>query len=380
MAEAIDLSRWRGRINDADSHLQVSMRRYPELLGRSGELIYEWFNSFASGTELARILDPEDGEVDATDDTVWNVKGPTAPGAGSVDGRLKVLDRMGIARQLVFPQVMVCLPAWGKGEEALQVVRDYNDLCANWGRESGGRLRVVGLLNIRDLGNALAELQRALDAGVRAFLLPDGVPPGGVSPAAPEMDPLWSTLAAAGASALLHIGGHLEYRRHSAWDQTEILKAGGAGAGEIVNPHSLATVHQAPENFLAAITLGAVFERHPDLRFGSIEQGAGWVGPLAQRMDALFHTGVAGRSREVCSMLPSEYLRRNFRATPFVHEDVGGMIDHFGLEEVYCFSTDFPHPEGGRAPLQKMTSTLSGHDDEIMEKFLVGNSELLLGD
>lgn len=79
-------------------------------------------------------------------------------------------------------------------------------------------------------------------------------------------------------------------------------------------------------------------------------------------------------------MLPSEYLRRNFRATPFVHEDVGGMIDHFGLEEVYCFSTDFPHPEGGRAPLQKMTSTLSGHDDEIMEKFLVGNSELLLGD
>jgi len=378
MPEAPALDPYLGRIHDVDSHLQVAMRRYPDLMGESGERIYRRFKAFAGDSEYAKLLDPEEGEEAASEHSIWNVKGPRAPGAGTPEGRLDTLDRMGIARQVVFPQVLVCLPAWGKGEEALQTVRDYNDLCVQWSRESAGRLRPVGLLNVRELEPARVELERALAAGLRAFLLPDGIPPGGFSPAAPEVDSLWARLAEARACALLHVGGHLEYRRHSAWDAAELLQSGGAGAGETVNPHALATLHQAPESYLAALTLGGVFERHPELRVGSIEQGAGWVGPLAERMDTTFDLGLARRAREVCSMRPSEYLRRNFRATPFVTEHVGRMIERFGLEEIYCFSTDFPHPEGGRDPLSRMTASLAGHGDAVLERFLVDNARLLL--
>lgn len=83
-----DLHAYRGRIQDLDSHLQVPIRRYPELMGKSGELIFEQFMARAAGTELARILDPDGDEAPVTPENIWNVKGPTAPGAGNVEGRL----------------------------------------------------------------------------------------------------------------------------------------------------------------------------------------------------------------------------------------------------------------------------------------------------
>ena len=109
---------------------------------------------------------------------------------------------------------------------------------------------------------------------LRAFLLPDGSPPGGVSPADSAVDRLWSIFAEASVCGLLHVGGHLGYTRHHTWGQAEFLQSGGVGAGETVSPHMLATLHQAPENYLAAMVMGGVFERHPTLRFGAIEQGA----------------------------------------------------------------------------------------------------------
>ncbi|NQZ99833.1 MAG: amidohydrolase family protein [Myxococcales bacterium] len=375
---ALDLGRWLGRIHDLDSHLQIPMRRYPEILGRSGQRIYDQFKARSAGTEIEAILDPDGDEVVATPESIWKTKGPLAPGAGSVDGRLAVLDMMGIDRQLVFPQVMVCWPAWGQGDDALATMRDYNDFCAQWVREARGRLRPVGLLNMRDLDVACAEAERSIANGVRAFLFPDGSPPGGLSPADPALDRLWALLAESNACGLLHVGGHVGYTRHHTWGQTELLSSGGAGAGESVTPHMLVTLHQAPENYLAAMVMGGVFERHETLRFGCIEQGASWVGPMAVRMDTTFEMGLAKKAREACSLMPSEYLQRNFRATPFVTEDIGAMIERFGLDEIYCFSTDFPHPEGGRDPLQRMTASVAPHGEAVLERFLVGNAELLV--
>ena len=47
-----------------------------------------------------------DGEVDATEENIWTVKGAAAPGASTLETRLKVMDMMGIDRQLVFPQAV----------------------------------------------------------------------------------------------------------------------------------------------------------------------------------------------------------------------------------------------------------------------------------
>ena len=39
---------------------------------------------------------------------------------------------------------------------------------------------------------------------------------------------------------------------------------------------------------LAILVFGGVFDRFPDLRFGAIESGSGWVAFTAEYMDAIY--------------------------------------------------------------------------------------------
>ena len=87
-------------------------------------------------------------------------------------------------------------------------------------------------------------------------------------------------------------------------------------------------MHHSPENFLNALVLDGVFERHPDLRCGAIELGASWVPGLMRNLDAAFDS--FGRNEPLLqslSLRPSEYLKRQVRFTPFPFEDVGWLIE-----------------------------------------------------
>jgi hypothetical protein len=75
---------------------------------------------------------------------------------------------------------------------------------------------------------------------------------------------------------------------------------------------------------------------------------------------------------------PSEYLSRNFRVSPFQFEPVGKYIDRFGLEDVYCFASDFPHPEGGKRPIEDFVKSLKPHGERVLRKFFIENAELLM--
>src|SRR3546814_14559205 len=98
--------------------------------------------------------------------------------------------------------------------------------------------------------------------------------------------------------------------------------------------------------FLTALIVGGVFERFPMLRFGVIETGAGWIAPLAERLDpwAGFFSRKAAKTM---SMKPSAYLNRNVRATTWFFEPVDSYFQPFlPLSDVYCYSQDY-HPSKG---------------------------------
>ena len=54
--------------------------------------------------------------------------------------------------------------------------------------------------------------------------------------------------------------------------------------------------------------------------------------------------------------------------------------DRYGMPEVYAFSTDFPHPEGGTDPIGRMGADIEPLGEDAVEAFFVGNAELLLPD
>ena len=90
--------------------------------------------------------------------------------------------------------------------------------------------------------------------------------------------------------------------------------------------------------------------------------------------------GIWSRSEpdlEALSRPPSQQLVEQAAFTPYPFEDVGAMIRD-SHPDLYLFSSDYPHIEGGRDPLGRFTTSLEGFDDSVNEKFYSTNMRRLL--
>jgi predicted TIM-barrel fold metal-dependent hydrolase len=317
---------------------------------------------------------------------VWGIKGLSALGSTDPAQRLRAMDRMGIRSQLLFPNTSLRelrIP----GEEALAACRRYNDHALGWTAATGGRAQVVCQVNMSSADDALRELTRVVERGACGVLLPCARPPAGVSPAHPVWDPFWRVLEESDTPALIHIGAAGVMSTDDpddpmlpdrAWANAPTMRAtfaDGPGAEERFGPFFIVTAHLAAELYLTCLVMGGVFERFPRLRFGAIEFGASWVGPLAARLDR--HAAMLSKVGVKLSLKPSEFLRRNVRVTPFWTDPLDRLVEHYGLEEVYVFNTDYPHVEGGRHPLESFVEMTERLGSSYTRDFFVTNARLL---
>jgi len=135
----------------------------------------------------------------------------------------------------------------------------------------------------------------------------------------------------------------------------------------------------APMQTLATLIFDGVLERFPRLRFGVIEQGASWVPSWMRFMDSAFDAFHKREERlQRLSLRPSEYVRRQIRATPYPAEDVGWIIAQAG-PEICLFSSDYPHVEGGRNPIRRFESSLAHTGEAARQAFYWDNFVDLMG-
>jgi hypothetical protein len=103
-----------------------------------------------------------------------------------------------------------------------------------------------------------------------------------------------------------------------------------------------------------------------------------WVVPWLRRLDI---AQSAFSRTEPALKLPlraSEYVHRQLRFTPFPTEPVGWMIEQAG-DDLFLFSSDFPHPEGGHDPLSRFETSMTGIDEPARERFYSRNFAALIG-
>jgi predicted TIM-barrel fold metal-dependent hydrolase len=81
---------------------------------------------------------------------------------------------------------------------------------------------------------------------------------------------------------------------------------------------------------------------------------------------------------QALSLRPTDYVRRQIRFTPYPTEDVGWIIANSG-PEVCLFSSDYPHVEGGRKPLERFESSLGDVDESVRQAFYCDNFLDLMG-
>ncbi len=369
-----------GQLLDCDAHLYMEPDFFRELIGPAGGgHVLDYMTKF-SGTEEDKAA------RERAKTEVWKVKGLSALGAADAGDRLVAMDAMGVRGQLLFPQTSG-RELRMRTAEARAACSRYNDFAIEWSRSTGDRARAACQVNMSDVAWSMAELDRILKKGARAVVLPCSRAPAGVSPANEIWDPFWARLEEANVPALLHIGGgglvsgatdddpmfpSHEFARGKAMQAKFVDRPGGE---EAIGPFFFMVAHIAPEVWLVSMVMGGVFERFPKLRFGAIEFGAAWVGPMCERMEQ--HADLLARIGHAYPLRPSEYLRRNVRVTPFWQEDVDLMIQRHGLREVFTFSSDYPHIEGTRDPIGKFLAAMKNADEAYLRDFFVDNAKLL---
>ncbi len=110
-----------------------------------------------------------------------------------------------------------------------------------------------------------------------------------------------------------------------------------------------------------------------------IEQGAVWVPSWMRQMESAFEAFARHEQRlRDLSLRPSEYVRRQMKFTPYPTEDVGWIIDQAGAETV-MFSSDYPHVEGGRRPIERFERSMSEVGEPSRRAFYHDNFAELIG-
>ena len=368
---------------DADSHLMevdewLPAYADPGVRERLRPLGFE--KAGAGAAELMASL-PElwashhDEEI--TPDVLSGPKGWRAPGALDSGVRTKVLDALGISAQLVFPTFSLAQFSGGDDIDLLYGgTRALNRAMVEFCRDDP-RLKPVGYLPLQAPALAAEVLDEALASGVSAVWIPSDAP-GDFSPTHVDVEPVWARLADSGVPFVLHVGGG-KLLPKAFHNNGRPLPKDWLGGGENMRAKDFPVLHHSPERFLACLALDGVFERHPRLRGGAIELGASWVPGLLRNVDHAH--GSFSRSEpdlQSLPMLPSEYLRRQVRFTPFSFEDTAWLIEQCG-PELFMFSTDYPHPEGGRRPFERFADQLEAFDDETKERFFWRNGAELVG-
>jgi hypothetical protein len=392
------LKAYTGQMFDIDTHEMTPAEVWVREFGDDVRDIAEAFMNVPKFTpEVDSSIPGYAGDnTEITPETVWRMKGCLAPGATDLKRRLEIMDRTGIKRQLLFPSGVAIYGSWlanwpseygflasFKGDRtawAYRLWEAHNRYCVRVAKISE-RIRPVAVLYGDSPKEIIDKARRLIADGVRAFWLFSSRPPGGVSPAHNDLDPLWKLISDAECTASLHVGSDGNFVKTTCWAKAAAFEGYKLGTEFDLSPWHTSTNHLASQNFLGTCVVGGVFERHPTLRFGVIELGAYWVGHLAETLD-LWHKNNSQFGSVKTNRLPampSSYINRNVRVTPFDFEPADQYFERYPyLSDIYCYSSDYPHLEGGRETMHRFAAKIERLGSEIKEKFFVKNGQYLL--
>ena len=327
---------------------------------------------------IAKQRDPDFRAKDAEE--ILLRKNSLAVGAVIREDRSEALDLLGFGAQLVFTTTYLDplrdFDTDAEVELAYAMARAHNrgivDFCS-----VDRRLLPVCYVPFCDIDRAVDMTREAIELGAAALKIASH-PPKHHSPSHVGLDKVWAQAQEAGVPIVFHVGG--EQVMNPVYKNNGLPPVPDFHGGDTnFTSVSYLAIPYAPMQTLGTLIFDGVLDRFPDLRIGLIELGAAWLPGLLRSMDSAAEAFRRNEERlQNLSMLPSEFVRRQVRATPYPHEPADWIIEHTG-PEVAMFSSDYPHVEGGRNPVKRFDASLADCSDEIRTAFYAGNFADMMG-
>ena len=304
-----------------------------------------------------------------------------ALGSFNSKDRSEALDLLGVQSQLVFPtSPNVWLESLEHGDDidmlysvAEATNRAQIDFCSD-----DKRLLPVTYIPLANIDRSIEIAKLAIQSGSSALLIPWACPKNH-STSHIGFEPIWSMAEESGIPILFHVGSadFVLPKAHSLNGMPKVKDF--HGGEENFRSISYMAISSGPMQALSLLILDGVLERHPHLKFGVIELGSVWVPGFMKQLDSAFEAFSRHEERlQGLSLKPSEYINRQVRVTPYPTEPTGWVIKEAG-SDIFMFSSDYPHVEGGRNPLARFEKSIEGISHEAQDKFFRLNFENLMG-
>jgi predicted TIM-barrel fold metal-dependent hydrolase len=235
------------------------------------------------------------------------------------------------------------------------------------------------LATLDEPADTLTLIDEARALGLGALWIPASAP-GGRSPGHTDHDPIWARLADLHIPFILHVGSSPLFVGDEWMNDGHSERQSARGRAEVIGSKDLMVIYQPIERFLAMLILDGVLERFPTLKGAAIEVGAGWVPQMCRRLDHAVNIWARSEPHLAeMTRMPSEQIEAQLRFTPYPFEDVGQLITE-SSPDLFMFSSDYPHAEGGRDPLGRFQRALASVDPAASRHFLSDNFDSLLPD
>lgn len=371
-------------IHDADSHLMELPDCLEPFIDPGFLAAYRDLPKVRKAREEAYVAQARARHADETfrdgaDANIMLRKDYDALGSFLKADRPRALDQLGFASQLVF--TTWCLNNFGleKPEEAplgYATATAHNHMMADF-CATDRRFLGTAYVPLFDVERAISTAREAIAMGAKALLIPSR--PQGRSASHVGYDPIWAMAQEAGLPILFHVGDETKLDNQYLVNGLPRVKDFHGGEENFTSVSYMAIPH-AVELTLAAMIIDGVLDRFPKLKIGVIELGASWLPGWMRNLDGA--AGAFARNEErlqKLSLKPSEFVQRQIRVTPYPHEDIGWLIQNAG-EEIFLFSSDYPHVEGGRNPLKRFNDSLAKSSTRAVDRFYCENFIDLMGE
>ena len=279
--------------------------------------------------------------------------------------RLEDMDTDGVDAEVLYPSVGMSVAQSADAGYQQACIRAYNDWLIEYSAAGKGRLVGLAMIPTIDVDDAVAEIERTHDAGLRGAMVP-GLPSEGHY-AEPRFDPLWAAFAERRWPVSFHI-------------LTGAMGGDPTLGSKIWMMTVMSIVHQMQQT-LALLIFGGVFDRHPGLRVVSAEHDGGWVAHFAYRLDQMYerHHAWLGRGAAAIERTPAEYLRENVWYT-FQKDPVAVETRHrVGLGQL-MWASDYPHSDSTWPHSRKVIERdFNGVPAAEVDAMVRGNAAALYG-
>jgi predicted TIM-barrel fold metal-dependent hydrolase len=284
------------------------------------------------------------------------------------DARLARMDEHGLEAIWLFPTLGMLYEELLKHDpEAVTITfTAFNRwLAEDWGFEYHDRIFAAPYLSLCDVDWAVRELEWALDHGARSVVMrPAAVTTAsGTVPASNEaFDPFWARVNEAGITVVVHAGDSGYSSNGYAHDGFAAAFSGGQWRPNIKSFH----IERAAFDFLITLAFDKLFDRFPNVRVASVENGSEFLAELFKKLRSVdrkmpgYFTNDVGAS-----------FREHVWINPFWEDDVYEVVDLMGADRV-IFGSDWPHIEGMPRPLDYVTE-LKDFDDATRQAILRDN-------